>query len=490
MALGNWWTNAIFYKVKVADFFSSDSLEKGDLEGLLQKLDYFSDIGVNALILDSILEKSQSGVISNFYNIDRDLGNIKVLKRIVGECKRRKIRLLLTINFAYTSKEHPYFKQSVITKKPQLQNKYVWRYGKPAQENEKESLLSKIFTKKPKVVSKIVPNNWKNLKGESAWVYHENKQMFYLARHDKNKPDLNWHSHHFRSDITRIVRHWLSQGIDGLYFENAHSFMYDLSLTDDPQGSTKNSLGKEQNIQAIMFLRDLVGDFPNSIIVGEIKKTEGETTNVANLTSYTKSGFDLVESSLFDQESQTEMFNKIVLQLEKSGGRASILNTSSLDEKTATDRREKLFLIFQMTLFNSFLLSQADEHAKKNRGKFLWYDGFEANDKKTSLTSSQANPKSKFNLFLELVRLRGDNPALGDGWIKAKALDKDLVAFSKQNFVQNILAVFNFSSKRVKITKNLPPKKDQIDLNSFDTGSYVEDETVVLPPESLIILKS
>jgi oligo-1,6-glucosidase/alpha-glucosidase len=168
----------------------------GDLQGVISKLDYLQELGIDLIWLGPVYESpnDDNGYdISNYQKIHPDFGSMDDFDELLDEVHRRGMKLIMDLVLNHTSDEHPWFMESRTSTSSPYRDYYIWRKGK----NGKE------------------PNNWESIFGGSAWAYDEQTEEYYLHIFSKKQPDLNWENPSMRKDLYGIVNWWLDKGIDG-----------------------------------------------------------------------------------------------------------------------------------------------------------------------------------------------------------------------------------------------------------------------------------
>ena len=194
----NWYKNAVIYQIYPRSFCDTNNDGLGDINGIISKLDYLKDLGVNCVWLSPIYDSPQKDNgydISNYTDIYPPFGNMDDCKKMITEMHKRGIRLIMDLVVNHTSDKHEWFIDAIKDKNSPYRDYYYIRKG------EKNG-------KKP-------PNNWKGFFGEGAWTRIEGTDEWYLHLFTKEQPDLNWENPKLREDIKNILRFWLDLGVDG-----------------------------------------------------------------------------------------------------------------------------------------------------------------------------------------------------------------------------------------------------------------------------------
>ncbi|MFC4989167.1 glycoside hydrolase family 13 protein [Saliphagus infecundisoli] len=213
-----WWKEAIVYQIYPRSFNDSDGDGIGDLRGIVEKVDYLDDLGVDVVWLCPVYDSpmADNGYdIRDFRSIADTYGSVDDWERLRDVLHERGIRLVMDLVLNHTSDEHEWFRRS-RREEDGYADYYHWREGEPDEP----------------------PNNWESIFGGPAWSYDEARGEWYLHLFDEKQPDLNWRTPAVREEMKAVVEWWLERGIDGFRMD-AVSHM---SKTDGlPDGDPSNS---------------------------------------------------------------------------------------------------------------------------------------------------------------------------------------------------------------------------------------------------------
>lgn len=217
-----WWKEAVVYQIYTKSFYDSNGDGIGDLQGIIQKLDYIQKLGATVIWLNPIYKSPDvdNGYdISDYQSIDERYGTLDDFKELLEKAHARGIRLIMDMVLNHTSDEHHWFKESRKSKENRYRDYYIWRPAK----NGKE------------------PNNWGNYfyEGEgSAWEFDETTQEYYLHNYSRKMPDLNWQNPRMKEDMCRMMRWWLDMGVDGFRMDAVNRLVKPEGLPDSPNPPT------------------------------------------------------------------------------------------------------------------------------------------------------------------------------------------------------------------------------------------------------------
>ena len=215
-----WWKESVVYQIYPKSFKDSNGDGVGDIRGIIQKLDYLKELGVNVLWISPMLESPQDDNgydISDYRRIYKEYGTMEDYEELLSEAHKRDIRILMDLVVNHTSDEHNWFIESRKSKDNPYRDYYIWK--DPV--NGKE------------------PNNWGGVFGGSAWEYDAQTQMYYLHLFSKKQPDLNWENEKVRQEVYDMMTFWCEKGIDGFRMDVISMISKDQAF---PDGKMNNSL--------------------------------------------------------------------------------------------------------------------------------------------------------------------------------------------------------------------------------------------------------
>ena len=215
-----WWKESVVYQIYPKSFKDSNGDGVGDIRGIIQKLDYLKELGVNVLWISPMLESPQDDNgydISDYRRIYEEYGTMEDYEELLCEAHKRSIRILMDLVVNHTSDEHNWFIESRKSKDNPYRDYYIWK--DPV--NGKE------------------PNNWGGVFGGSAWEYDSQTQMYYLHLFSKKQPDLNWENEKVRQEVYDMMKFWCEKGIDGFRMDVISMISKDQRF---PNGEMNNGL--------------------------------------------------------------------------------------------------------------------------------------------------------------------------------------------------------------------------------------------------------
>ncbi len=195
-ARDEWWKHAVFYQVYPRSFMDGDGDGVGDLVGILSRLDYLEELGVDALWLSPIYDSpnDDNGYdIRDYRAILPEFGTMEDLERLIAELHRRGMRLIMDLVINHTSDEHPWFQQALEDPESPYRDYYFFRPGTPD----------------------TPPNNWTSFFSGPAWRWFPERGEWAMHLFSSKQMDLDWSHEPMRAELVEMVRWWLERGVDG-----------------------------------------------------------------------------------------------------------------------------------------------------------------------------------------------------------------------------------------------------------------------------------
>ncbi|EKF51701.1 alpha-glucosidase [Lactococcus garvieae] len=184
------------YQIYPKSFKDSNGDGVGDLQGIIQKLPYLKELGVDFVWINPIYKSPQvdGGYdIADFYSIDERFGDLNDLKELLQKAHENDLKVIMDLVINHTSDQHPWFIESKKSKDNPYRDYYHWMDATPDK----------------------MPNNWQSFFGGSTWTYDEQTAQAYFHVFAKEQPDLNWKNPQIRQEIYTMIRWWLELGVDG-----------------------------------------------------------------------------------------------------------------------------------------------------------------------------------------------------------------------------------------------------------------------------------
>ena len=192
-----WWKEAVAYQVYPRSFKDTNNDGIGDLPGMVEKLDYLKDLGIDVIWLSPMYKSpnDDNGYdISDYQDIMEEFGTMEDFNHLLSETHKRGMKLILDLVVNHTSDEHPWFIESRSSKDNPKRDWYIW--ADPKSDGSE-------------------PNNWESIFNGSTWEYDDTTKQYYFHLFSKKQPDLNWSNPDVREAVFKMMNWWFEKGIDG-----------------------------------------------------------------------------------------------------------------------------------------------------------------------------------------------------------------------------------------------------------------------------------
>lgn len=191
-----WWKNAVFYQIYPKSFQDSNGDGIGDLPGIISRLDYLENLGIDGIWLSPVCRSPQvdNGYdISDYRDIDPSVGTMADMETLIREAKNRGISIILDLVPNHSSNQHYWFREALKGKDNPYHDYYIWRDGDGT----------------------CVPNDMLAVFGGPAWTYVPELGQYYFHQFAPEQPDLNWENPKVRQEVYDIIRFWADKGVEG-----------------------------------------------------------------------------------------------------------------------------------------------------------------------------------------------------------------------------------------------------------------------------------
>ncbi len=261
-----WWKRGVIYQIAVSSFADSNGDGRGDLRGIIDRLDYLNDgtdasLGVDAIWLTPVNTSPLSDFgydVSDYRSIDPRFGSMQDFDDLVAECHRRGIRVVMDLVLNHTSIEHPWFVESRSSRENPRRDWYIWRDGRAPG--------------KP-------PNSWVAVAEGSAWQFDDATGQYYYHAFLPFQPDLNWRNPEVREEMFGVARFWLARVVYGFRLDLVNCLYEDAELRDNPPKlgprpylaqKHLHDLSQPESLVVASELRSLVEDYGGRMLMGEV----------------------------------------------------------------------------------------------------------------------------------------------------------------------------------------------------------------------------
>lgn len=208
-----WWKEGVVYQIYPRSFNDTTGNGLGDIEGIIEKLDYIKSLGVNMIWICPVYASpnDDNGYdISDYRKISETFGGNKAFDRLLNEMHDRELKLIMDLVVNHSSDEHQWFEQAKQSKHNPYHDYYIWKDGDPT----------------------TPPNNWQSVFNGSVWEWNAPTEEYYLHYYTKKQPDLNWENPAVRKEVYAIIDFWLAKGVDGFRMDVISLISKRLSFED------------------------------------------------------------------------------------------------------------------------------------------------------------------------------------------------------------------------------------------------------------------
>lgn len=458
----------VYYEIFVRSFADSDGDGIGDLNGITKKLDYLTELGIDGIWLMPINSSpSYHGYdVTDYYGINSDYGTKKDFEKLLKECHKRGIKVLMDLVVNHTSSEHPWFQKALS--EPDSEERNYYRFVSPLDQADYQENAK---------------SNW----GSEVW--REAKDVYYYAMFDSGMPELNFNNPKVREEIKNVAQYWLELGVDGfrldaalhIYGNHEYEQMEDLDAANVQWWNEFACACEQVN--------------PNVYLVGEVWKNDELMADYAkpldskfnfalasDLINAVNNGYSTSVSSRVDLAKTIEQMQQELKQVDENYLDATFITNHDqnrvIDQVLLNDRA-RLLACINLTLPGNPYIYYGEElgmHGAKPdemiRTPFLWgkkskentsWETDTKNDGTASVKEQEGDETSMLSLYRTLIGLRKSSEALMKG---------DFVALESGNI--HVLAYQRiFENEQVTCIHNLSSDKVEVELSQISEGEVI-----------------
>ncbi|MHA1556835.1 MAG: alpha-amylase family glycosyl hydrolase [Candidatus Heimdallarchaeota archaeon] len=536
-----WWQKAVFYQIYPRSFRDSTNNGIGDLRGIINKLDYLEELGIDGIWFSPFFPSPQEDCgydITDFGSINPEYGTMKDFDELLKKSHKKGIKVILDIILNHTSAQHPWFLESKKDRTNEKKDWYVWRDGRG--KNGKKS-----------------PNNWNSMIGGSAWEWCEERKQYYLHQFLTFQPDLNWRHPDVQIAMFNYIRFWLDKGVDGFRLDIIQTLFEDKHFKDNPRSwrflpshNTNEALFHKpkytqflpETIEVCRKLRELVNSYsPDRLLVGE---AAGNPQMIKPLYGRNNDGLHLSFNFKFaGQPFSATKFRRAIEEAEEVLSEPywpcyvfSNHDSNRLISRHKEDKKKaKLLAILLLTLRGTPFIYYGEEigmqQVKVHKDKQLdpisklkiwgiplgsiyardgcrtpmqWDDspinaGFSTNPKivpwlpigeneSINVKNELNDEKSMLIFFKKLLKVRKQYEPLQFGQLNvSKVSNSDLLIYDRTSQEQHLTILLNFSSKIQSITATNIKSKQVFSTKLFEEQKEISEKITLEPFEGIIV---
>jgi oligo-1,6-glucosidase len=214
----NWWKEGVIYQIYPRSFKDTSGNGVGDLQGIIQKLDYIESLGVTMVWLNPIYESpnDDNGYdISNYRAIMKEFGSMEDFDELLQGLHKRGMKFIMDVVVNHSSDEHEWFQQSRSSRDNPYRDYYHWWPAEKGKPNHRWSFFDE---------------------NSDAWKYDKQTDAYYLHYFSQKQPDLNWENPKVRQEVYDIMKFWAEKGVDGFRLDAFQYVSKDITFPPFPEG--------------------------------------------------------------------------------------------------------------------------------------------------------------------------------------------------------------------------------------------------------------
>lgn len=526
----NWWRGAVIYQVYPRSFMDSNNDGLGDLQGVISKLDYISELGVDAVWISPFFKSPQKDFgydVSDYREVDEIYGTLTDFDELINKAHKLGLKIIIDQVLSHTSDQHAWFSESRSSRDNDKSDWYVWVDAKE---------------------DGSPPNNWLAIFGGSAWQWDPQRKQYFLHNFLASQPDLNFHNPAVQKQILEEVEFWLKRGVDGFRLDAINFCFHDKQLRDNPAKpeALRRGLGfsvdnpyayqyhyynntRPENVLFLESIRNLLDRYPGTVSLGEIS-SEDSLKTMAEYTANDKRLHMAYSFELLVDDFSADYLRKTIETLEHkinggwpcwsmgnhdvvrvltrwggenpSADMAKLLNALlfSLRGSVSSYQGEELGLteveIDRNDIQDPFGIAFWPTFKGRDgcRTPMPWDDnlteaGFSQHKPwlpvakehyKFSVNRQQQDKHSVLNSFRHFLNWRKNQPELRYGEIKFMNANDEVVCFERSYQGDSMLACFNLSNTTQQIVLDKNSHYSEMDGHGFE-GAQLGTESLTLP---------
>ncbi len=529
----DWWRGAVIYQVYPRSLHDSNNDGIGDLQGIIEKLDYIASLGVDAIWISPCFKSPMKDFgydISDYRQIDPIFGDLADFDQLIEKAHALNIKVMIDQVLSHTSDLHDWFSESRQNKTNDKSDWYVWADPNP---------------------DGTPPNNWQSIFGGPAWQWDSRRCQYYLHNFLASQPDLNFHNPDVQQAVLDNVEFWLKRGVDGLRLDAITYCFHDQALRDNPAKPEELRAGRgfsednpyayqyhyynnerPENLGFIEKIRALLDKYPGAVSLGEISSedslktmaeySEGDhrlhmTYSFELLTNDYSTGYvqetvSTLEEALSDgwpcwavgnhdvarvvtrwgHNTQNPDFPKMVTAMLGSlRGSLCVYQGEELGLTEAEVPYDKLQDPYGIEFWPTFKgrdgcrtpMPWDDKKVNSGFSEGSPWLPVDASHLAKSVNLQEADPDSVLNAYRTFMAWRKQQPALINGDIEFIESAEQVLMFKRTDAHsgQKLLVAFNFSDQLIKTQAAQLPNLVQIPLKCHKNGE-INGQELTIPP--------
>ena len=495
--MAEWWRGAVVYQIYPRSFQDSYDDGVGDLAGITARLEYVASLGVDAIWISPFFTSPMRDFgydVADYRTVDPLFGTNEDFDALLARAHGLGLKVIVDLVVNHTSDEHPWFRESRLSRDNPKADWYVWADPKP---------------------DGTAPNNWLSVFGGTAWTWDTRRRQYYLQNFLPSQPDLNVQNPRVQDALLEEARFWLDRGVDGFRLDAANFYMHDPHLRDNPPRPTGEPFVGEANINNPYFwqrhiydksrpenlgflrrIRDLLDRYPDRMAVAEIG---GDDNHIAITAAYVASGLlhTAYNFGFLGRDHTPAYIAGIVREFHDAAPEgwpswafsnhdvARVVSRWGEGRENPDPDLARLLMTLLVTLRGTIFVYQGEElglpeadvpfeRLQDPYGRTFWpeyrgrdgcrtpmpwngaepHAGFSRAEPwlpvpaihgELSVSRQDGDPESMLNFTRRLLGWRRSHPALLRGTLRFRHLDDALLVFSREGSGEALLCAFNLS---------------------------------------------
>ncbi|MGN0366021.1 MAG: alpha-glucosidase [Suilimivivens sp.] len=304
-----WWHDKVAYQIYPKSFFDTNGDGIGDLKGVISKLDYLKELGVDIIWLSPIYQSpfvDQGYDISDYYRIDETFGTMEDFDTLLAEAKKRNMYIVMDLVINHCSDQHQWFQKALKDPEGEYGDYFYFRKG----------------------TNGNPPSNYRSYFGGSAWEKVPGTDYYYLHMFAKEQPDLNWNNPRLLNELYTMINWWLEKGVAGFRIDAIINIKKDLSFQSFPPDGPDGLASVWRMVESVNGVGDLLEDLKKNTFekyqaftvaeVFNMKKDEliefvGENGHFSTMFDFSAHSLSFGEHGWYDSNPiQFEDFRKVL----------------------------------------------------------------------------------------------------------------------------------------------------------------------------------
>jgi alpha-glucosidase len=528
-----WWRGAAIYQIYPRSFLDTNGDGIGDLKGIVEKLDYVADLGMDAIWISPFFRSPMKDFgydVSDHCDVDPMFGTLTDFEELVQRAHQLGLRVVIDQVWSHTSEEHPWFIASRASRESEKADWFVWADPRP---------------------DGSPPNNWLSVFGGPAWTWDPRRRQYYLHHFLSSQPQLNLYNPKVVDALFETAEFWLDRGVDGFRLDALDFMFHDPALRSNPPKPLAGGIpptrpfGMQQHIydmlQPEIFpfmakLREFLSRYPGTMTLGELSSEPGAYGRCAQYTDSREPRLDTAYTlALMKEQLTASAVRRVLISMEPAiehgcvcwaFSNHDVVRAVTRWKSEADERLPHALTALLLTLPGNACIYQGEElglpeaHVAKEdmqdpygiaffptfvgrdgaRTPMPWavdkpHAGFTTAAKPwlpippehvgRAVERQKQDPTSFLWVFRRLLEWRKSQPALLRGGFRLLHPMEPLLVYERSCEEQRMLLAFNLQGTTLRLPRDELPAVRPIEVPDF-TVEATEDE-FILPPYGVLI---